>query len=357
MANRNRAAVFYGAQDIRIEDREIPTPGPDEVLVRSTDTCICATEVKYWYYGMPGIPAGTHVVQGHELGGRVEDSGSDVKDRDLIDARVAVDPSLWCGVCDMCKADMSNLCRNLQFMSLPPVDGGYQQFYTVPAKNIHPIPDDMPAEWSSLVEPVSIGINAVSCAERIAGSLSGKTIAVVGAGPQGLLLMQTATAMSSPRKICVVEPLDYRRQAAKKLEADEIIDPQTEDPRDIVLEMTDGVGVDVVFEVAGEADSYQLAATLAKPGGTVVIVGIPTYQEYIPIQAITARRAGLTLAFVRRFNPEDFPRAVEMIAGGEVEVASLITHCFPLGEITPAFEMLHTYSDEVIKTIIRPHEA
>ena len=78
MANTNRAAVFYGAQDIRIEDREIPTLGPGEVLMRSTDTCICATEVKYWYYGMPGVPAGTKVVQGHELGGVVDDVGGGV---------------------------------------------------------------------------------------------------------------------------------------------------------------------------------------------------------------------------------------------------------------------------------------
>ncbi|MFC1718627.1 zinc-binding dehydrogenase [Candidatus Poribacteria bacterium] len=356
MANGNRAAIFCGTQDIRIEDRKIPVPESDEVLIRSTDACICATEVKYWYHGMPGIPEGTRVVQGHELGGIVEDAGSDVRNRGIIGAKVAVDPSLWCGVCDMCKAGMSNLCRKLQFMSLPPVDGGYQQFYRVPERNIHPIPEDVPAEWSSMVEPVSIGINAISDAERIVGSLSGKTIAVVGAGPQGLLLMQTATAMSSPRKICVLEPLDYRRQIAKELGADEIIDPQTEDPVSRALEMTNGMGIDVVFEVAGEADSYQLAATLAKPSGTVVIVGIPAYQEYIPIQAITARRAGLTLKFIRRFNPKDFPRAVDMIAAGEVEVASLITHCFSLDEITPAFEMLHDYSDGVIKTIIRPHD-
>lgn len=355
MANKNRAAVLYGAQDIRIEDRDIPILKPDEVLIRSTAACICATEVKYWYNSMPGVSEGTRVIQGHELGGIVEDVGSDVEGDDLVGAKVAVDPSLWCGVCDMCKTGASNLCRGLQFMSLPPVDGGYQQFYKVPAKNVHPIPDGMPIEWSVMAEPVNVGINAISSAERIVGSLSGKTIAIAGAGPQGLLLMQTATAMSDPRKICVIEPLAYRRQIAEKLGADEAIDPQTEDPLGRALEMTDGVGVDVAFEVAGEADSYQLAAAMVKPGGTVVIVGIPADQEYIPIQAITARRAGLTLTFVRRFNPKDFPRAVEMIASKKIEVASFITHYFPLDDITSAFEMLHSYSDGVVKAIIRPH--
>jgi threonine dehydrogenase-like Zn-dependent dehydrogenase len=355
VADGNKAAVFYGPRDIRIEYREIPTLGPDEVLIRSTDACICATEVKYWYHGMPRVPPGTRVIQGHELGGIVEDVGSDVKDKDIVGAKVAVDPSLWCGVCDMCRAGMPNLCRNLQFMSLPPVDGGYQQFYKVPERNVHPVPEEMPSQWSSIVEPVNIGINAISDAEHIVGSLSGKAIAIVGAGPQGLLLMQTAAVMSSPRKICVLEPLEYRREFAKELGASEIIDPHAENPLDRVMDMTNGAGVDVAFEVAGEAGSYQLAATLVKPGGTVVIVGIPIDQDYISIQAITARRAGLTLTFVRRFNPKDFPRAVDMIASGEVEVASLITHRFPLDDITSAFEMLHTYSDGVVKAIIHPH--
>jgi L-iditol 2-dehydrogenase len=351
--SKNKAAVFYGPRDIRIEYREIPALESDEVLVRSTDACVCATEVKYWYYGMPRVPEGTKVVQGHELGGVVEDVGGKVRNKNLIGARVSVDPSLWCGVCDMCKAGTSNLCRNLQFMSLPPVDGGNQQFYKVPEKNVHPIPDGMPSEWSSIIEPVSVGINAISSAERIIGSLSGKTIAIVGAGPQGLLLMQTASVMSKPGKIFVLEPLDYRRKLAKELGADEIIDPQ-EDPLDKAMDMTNSVGIDVAFEVAGEPDSYQLAAALVKPGGTVVIVGIPADQEHIPVQAITARRAGLTLTFVRRFNPRDFPQAVDMVASGQVEVAKLITHHFTLDEIAAAFGMLHSYSDGVVKTVLHP---
>lgn len=352
----NKAAVLYGPQDIRIEYREIPALGPDEVLMRSTDVCICATEVKYWYHGMPHVPAGTRVIQGHELGGVVEDVGSGIKNKGLIGAKVAIDPSLWCGVCDMCKAGMSNLCRNLQFMSLPPVDGGYQQFYKVPERNIHPVPAKMPAEWVPIVEPVNVGINAISSAERVAGTLSGKTIAIVGAGPQGLLLIQTAAVMRNPEKIYIVEPLEYRRDIAKGMRADEIIDPQTEDPLEKVMDITNGVGVDVAFEVSGETDAHQIATTLVKPGGIIVIVGIPVDQEYIPIKSITARRAGLTLVFVRRFNPKDFPLAIELAASGKLEVASLITHHFSLDEIIPAYEMLYTYSDGVVKTIIHPFD-
>lgn len=434
MSDKNRAAVYCGPQNIKIEERDIPIPGSGEILVRSTDACICATEVKYWYYGMPRVPDGTRVVQGHELSGIVEDVGSGVKNRDITGTKVAVDPSIWCDVCDMCKSGLSNLCRSILFMSLPPIDGGNQQFYTVPERNIHKIPDNMPSEWGSIVEPVSIGINAIAKAENMIGSISDKTVAIVGAGPQGLLLMQVAAAivkqacvavpekqkvikllaeMSSAEvekhrdlllmkfakgmsfgdmarelglkyvdaqaeyhramkavykalcgkgvnfkpahtKICVVEPLEYRRKIARKLGANVVTDPSR--ALDEVMDITDGAGADVVFEVAGESDSYQTAATLAKPDGLVVIVGIPSDQKYIPIEAITARRAGLTLMFVRRFRPKDFPLAVDMIASGAVEVADLITHHFPLSEITPAFEMLHSYSDEAIKVVLHPHD-
>ncbi len=305
----NKSAVLYGPKDIRIEYRDIPELNPDEILIRSIDVSICATEVKYWYYGIPDALPGTKVIQGHELGGIVEDIGINVNNKSIIGARVVVDPSLWCGVCDMCCANMANLCRKLQFMSLPPVDGGFQQFYKVPYKNIHPIPKYMPMELSSLVEPLAVCMNAIADAEKVSGNLSGKTTAIVGAGPQGLLLIQ-ALALKFPKSICVIEPLDYRRKLAKEMGADVVIDPETEEPANIVREITDGSGIDIVFEMAGEPSAYQIASAIAKPAGIVIIVGIPVEQKYIPIQTLVARRAGLTLKFVRRFNPNDLPKAI-----------------------------------------------
>ncbi|HGE70964.1 TPA: hypothetical protein ENX78_09025, partial [Candidatus Poribacteria bacterium] len=187
---KNRAAVLYGPKDIRIEDRSIPDLGPDDVLIRSTDVSICATEVKYWYYGIPDVPLGTKIVQGHELGGIVEATGEIAKKKITIGAKVAIDPSLWCGVCDMCISGMANLCRKLQFMSLPPIDGGFQQFYKVPSKNVHLLPNNMPSDWASLVEPLCVVLNAIADAEKIIGPISDKSIAIIGAGSLGLLLLQ-----------------------------------------------------------------------------------------------------------------------------------------------------------------------
>jgi len=356
LADLSKAAILYGPKDIRIENRTIPELGTEDILIKSTDVSICATEVKYWHKGIPQVPDGTRVVQGHELGGVIEDLGSGVNKNYTVGSKVAVDPTLWCGICDMCAADMSNLCRHIQFMSLPPVDGGFQQFYKVPAKNVHPVPSSIQADWVSMAEPVSIGLNAISNAERIIGTLSGKNIAIVGAGSLGLLLIQTLRLLREPHKICAIDPLDYRLKLANEFGADVIINPKTDDPSERIKEATHGSEADIVFEVSGESDAYQLSANLVKPDGTIVIIGIPV-SEHIPIQSITARRHGLTLKFVRRFNPKDFPKAIEMIASGSINVAKLITHIFPLDEITKAFEMLYHYSDGVIKVVIHPHPA
>jgi L-iditol 2-dehydrogenase len=351
----NKSAILYGPKDIRIEDRTIPVLQPDEVLVKSTDVSICATEVKYWYYGIPNVPEGIKVIQGHELGGIIEDTGKAVGMDIAISTRVAVDPSLWCGVCDMCKAGMSNLCRNLQFMSLPPVDGGFQQFYKVPLKNVHPVPLDMPSDWTSMVEPVSVILNALSDAKRVSGSIDGKVVAIVGAGSLGLILVQALPLLNKPSTVCIIDPLDYRLELAKKLGTVMVVNPKTDNPLEKLMDATKGMGADLVFEVSGEPDAYQIASTLSKPGGTIIIVGIPVDQNYIPIQCIIARRSGLTLKFVRRFNPKDFPKAIELITSGKINVADLISHIFPMDKINQAFEMLHQYSDKVIKVVIHPH--
>lgn len=351
----NKAAVLYGQKDIRIEYRDIPKLRPDEILIKSIDVSICATEVKYWYYGIPDVLPGTKIIQGHELGGIVEDIGINVNNKSIVGARVVVDPSLWCGACDMCCANMANLCRNLQFMSLPPIDGGFQQFYKVPYKNIHPIPKYMPMELSSLVEPLAVCMNAISDAEKVSGTLSGKTSAIIGAGPQGLLLIQLL-ALKFPKSICVIEPLDYRRKLAKEMGADILIDPKVEEPINIVKEITNGSGIDVVFEMAGEPSAYQIASVIAKPTGTIVIVGIPVEQKNIPIQILIARRSGLTLKFVRRFNPSDLPKAINLLASGKVKVNKILTHFFSLDEIETAFKMLYEYSDGVVKAVIHPND-
>lgn len=350
----NKAAVLYGPKDIRIEDRPIPKLGPNEVLIRSTDVSICATEVKYWYYGIPDVPSGTKIVQGHELGGIVESTGEMAKGKIAIGTKVTVDPSLWCGVCDMCISGMANLCRKLQFMSLPPIDGGFQQFYKVPLKNVHPFPDNLPSDWASLVEPLCVVLNAIRDAERIVNSISGKSIAIIGAGSLGLLLLQALKLYGQPSFVVILDILDYRLKIADDFGVDLTVNPQKDDPLEKVYSETNGIGVDLVFELAGESDAYQLSSNLVKPSGTIIIVGIPVDQDYIPIKCITARRSGLTLKFVRRFNPKDFPKSIDLITTGKVNVDRLITHSFPLNEINTAFEMINNYANEILKAVIYP---
>lgn len=348
----NKAAVLYGPKDIRIEQRDIPSIGLGEVLIKSVDVSVCATEVKYWAYGIPGVPPSTKVVQGHELGGVVVDTARDCKE--LLGKKVVVDPSIWCGKCDMCLSGMANLCRNLQFMSLPPVDGGFQQFYKVPKRNVHVIPEEMSMEYASLVEPVAIAINAVRWVENFIGSIGGKVLSILGAGPLGLLVAQVAS-LHEPAGIHIFEPLGYRRALAKKIGAFHVYDPYDPEAQSIFIELTKDKGADVVFELSGEPDAYDKALQIIKPGGLISVIGIPSDQNCIPMKAVSARRLGITLNFVRRFNPLDLPRSIELVASKHVNVSSLITHFFSLDDISKAFEMLYRYEDNVVKVVIKPN--
>lgn len=348
----NKAAVLYGPRDIRIEKREIPSLGTGEVLIKSVDVSICATEVKYWAYGIPDAPPGTRVVQGHELGGVVADTAVDCKE--LLGKRVVVDPSLWCGKCDMCLSGMANLCRNLQFMSLPPVDGGFQQFYKVPKRNVHPIPEDMPMEYASLVEPVAIVINAIRWVKEFIGSIKGKLLSIMGAGPLGVLTAQVAN-LHEPAGVYIFEPLEYRRDLAKQLGMTNVYDPDDPEAENMLSELTKGRGMDVIFEVSGEPRAYDKALQIIKPGGLISVIGIPSDQQSIPIKVISARRLGITLNFVRRFNPLDIPESIDLVASKRVNVSSLITHSFGLDDISKAFEMLYGYKDNVVKVVIKPN--
>jgi L-iditol 2-dehydrogenase len=350
----NKSAILYGPKDIRIEDMPMPILNSDEVLIKSTDVSICATEVKYWYHGIPNVSKGTKVIQGHELGGIIEDAGSCQNFEKAM--RVAVDPSIWCGICDMCINGMSNLCRNLQFMSLPPVDGGFQQFYKVLSKNVYPIPSDIPPDCASMVEPVCVVLNAISDAKKISGSFDDRIIAIVGAGSLGIILTQALRLYGSPRMICVLEPLAYRLKMAERFGADVLINPNLDKSIEAIMDVTKGLGADIVFEVSGDFEAYQIASNISKPAGSIIIVGIPVDQDYIPIKSIIARRAGLALKFVRRFNPKDFPQAIELIASGKVNVIDLISHKFPIEEISQAFELLHQHLDNALKVIIHPHQ-
>jgi len=216
----------------------------------------------------------------------------------------------------------------------------------MPAENCYPLPQGFGPAEGALLEPLGIAIHSVDLAHLKAG----QTVAVLGAGPIGLLIAAVARAAGAG-EVFVTEPLAYRRQFALDYVADAALDPGDTDVTAEILRLTGGRGVDVAFEAAGAADTPQQAVDVACTGGKVILVGIPS-DDRMTIKASTARHKGLVLKPVFRMK-HTYPRAIRLVQTGMVDVKPLATHLFPLERIGEAFELVAGYEDGVLRTVIQ----
>jgi L-iditol 2-dehydrogenase len=197
-----------------------------------------------------------------------------------------------------------------------------------------------------MLEPLGIGIHAVDLAHL----KPGQTVAVLGAGPIGLLIAAVAKAAGAS-SIYMTEPLAHRRQFALDYVADVALDPYETDAVGEILRLTDERGVDVAFEAAGVPETPDQASEVARVGGKVVVAGIPS-DDTMTMKASTARRKGLTIKLVRRMK-HTYPRAIRLVQTGMVDVKPLVTHLFPLERIVEAFDMVDVYDDGVLRALIQ----
>jgi len=343
-----RASRLYAIRDLRLEDLPRPTPGPGEVLLKVAMVGTCGSDVHYYVEGRIGnhIVTGP-IILGHEFSAWVAELGAGVKGL-KIGQLVAVEPAIACGECEPCQYGHPNLCPNVIFCGTPPVDGVFAEYTVMPAGNCFPLPQGFGPVEGAMLEPLGTAIHTVDLAHLKAG----QTVAVLGAGPIGLLAAAVAKA-SGASAIYVTEPLAYRRQFASNYVADVALNPY-QDGMDVVSEikrLTEGRGVDVAFDAAAAPETPDQAAAVTRPGGKVVIVGIPS-EDVMTMTASPARRKGLTIKLVRRMK-HTYPRAIRLVQRGLVDVKSLATHTFPLERIAEAFEMVAAYDDGVLRAMIQ----
>ena len=259
---------------------------------------------------------------------------------------VSVEPAIPCGECEHCQHGHPNICPNVRFCGTPPIDGVFAEYAVMPAENCFPLPEGFTADDGALLEPLGIAIHTVDLAHLKVG----QTVAILGAGPVGLMTAMVAKAAGAGA-IYVTEPLAHRREFALKYVADAAFDPTKEDVVAAIMDATDGRGVDVAFEAAGAAETPDQAAHVTRPGGKVVVVGIPT-EDTMTMTASVVRRKGLTIKLVRRMK-HTYPRAIRMVQKGIVDIKPFATHTFSLEEINEAFELVAGYKDGVLRAMIQ----
>ncbi len=344
------AARLYGPSDLRIDDLPHPgPPGPGQALLRVTAVGICGSDLHTYQDARIGDTAlQAPLTLGHEFAGVVEAVGPDALDGHFqplhVGARVAVDPAQPCGRCEMCEQGNPNLCWRLHFCGLYPDDGSLCQWMHVPAHTCFPVPDALDDAAAAMLEPLGVAIHAVDLARiRVANS-----VAILGAGPIGLLILQLAR-LSGADPIFVSDRLPWRLDVARRMGAvplnyDEV------DPLRAVREATEGRGVDVAIEAAWADHSVQQAAEMARLGGRLVLVGIPG-DDHLTLKHSTARRKGLTIRLSRRMQ-HSYPRAISLALRGAVDLHGLISHRLPLEQAPEAFALNVAYREQVVKIMI-----
>jgi L-iditol 2-dehydrogenase len=245
-----RAARLHGIRDLRIEELPCPAPGPGEVLLKVASVGVCGSDVHYYVHGRIGSQVVTDpIILGHEFSAWVASPGDGVAGLETGQL-VAVDPAISCGRCEPCLQGHPNLCPHVRFCGTPPVDGVFAEYAVMPAENCFPLPEWMDPVQGALLEPLGIALHSVDLAHLRPGG----TVAVLGAGPIGLLIAAVARAAGAA-EVYMTEPLEYRRRFAADYVADAALDSEQGDVVAVILGRTGGRGVDVAFEAAGAPET------------------------------------------------------------------------------------------------------
>ncbi len=331
---------LHAVGDLRLHEEPIPTPEYDQALVRVKAVGICGSDIHWAGEGTTGEERiHTPLVLGHEFGGVVE-GGS------LDGMRVAVDPNVPCDTCEYCLQGHPNLCPDHAFAGHPPTDGALREYLAWPLKALVPIPDFISDEDAAVLEPLGVAIHTVD----LGHIKPGMTVGIYGCGPIGILAIQVARAAGASH-IIASDVLPHRLEAAKAVGAHEVfLATPAGDERAPIWSATHREGVDVALEIAGVNEAVETAIETAKPGGRVVLCGIPSVNE-IHFRASSARRKGLSIMMVRRMK-HTYPRAIKLVEAGQVDVRMVVTHRFPLERATEAFAL--AARREGLKIIINP---
>ncbi|HEY3291426.1 MAG TPA: zinc-binding dehydrogenase [Anaerolineae bacterium] len=320
-----KVARLHGVHDLRLHDEPDPeAPAAGRAMMRVHSIGVCGSDL-HWFAesGIGDARLARPLILGHEFAG-VALTGK------YKGQRVAVDPAVACGECEFCVEGNPNFCINMHFAGHGADDGAMRECMTWPEHLMYPLPDSISDADGAMLEPLGVAIHAVD----LAHIRPGMTVAVLGAGPIGLLTLQMAR-LAGAAELFVTDVLPHRMDAAKKYGATTVLKADGTEAAQI-LAATHKRGVDVVLECAGENEAVEAAVAAAKPGGTVVLVGIPS-DDRTSFTASVARRKGLTIRMSRRMK-HTYPRAIKLVERGMVDVRSMVTHHYPLVESMQAFD-------------------
>ncbi|MDR7433852.1 MAG: alcohol dehydrogenase catalytic domain-containing protein [Armatimonadota bacterium] len=334
-----KAVVFYGPGEVAVEERPLPSPGPDEVLVRVQAASVCGTDVRI-YRGE--IDVSPPVVLGHDFAGVVEKVGEEVEEV-TRGMQVVVEPIRSCGACRVCMEGRYNLCPDGGFHGFN-LDGGFSEYALVHVTCLHDA-QGLPVEEAGAVEPVVVALASL----RKANPHLWDYLVVFGQGPIGLTITQVAKLQGL--RVIAVDPLPRRLDLAREMGADHVVNPDEVDPVQAVLELTGGNGADVAIEASGTQLAVDWSAEVVRPGGKLVFVGEQSGLHGPPMEEMMNKELE---TFAVALGAGLYPRAIDLLASGKVQMRPLITHTVTLEELPGVLEQLSDGTLEAVKVLVKP---
>ena len=329
------ACRIHGVRDLRLSEEQEPKPKAGEALLRVTAVGICGSDLHWFEDGGTGTATIKRpLILGHEFAGRLEDG-----------RLVIAEPAIHCGTCELCHEGKYNLCEHNRFAGHGDLDGALQERLAWPVANLTPVPEGITDAEAPLLEPLGVAMHCVDLLHVRAAS----TVAVLGCGPIGLLIVQVLRAVGTTRILATERADRPHRMAAGRAAGAEVF-PADEGCAEALLDATGGRGLDGVIEISGDGAAVEVAMRAARPGSRVVLAGIPA-DDRTSFRASEARRKGLTLAMARRM-PPIYDRAIRLVESGAVKFSGLVTHRFPLRECMRAFGV--AAAREGIKVVVEP---
>ena len=324
-----KAAVFHGKENIRVEQIKARKPGAKEVMIEVKACGVCGTDM-HIYAGAEGAAKTTPpTVLGHEFSGVVCETGPDVTSVKVGD-RVCVDPNDMCGECYFCREGKAHFCENMIGIGTT-VDGGFAEYCTVREKQVYKIPDGLSYQEAAMAEPLACCLHGMD----LTGIMPGQTALIVGGGTIGLIMLQLAK-ISGAATLLLAEPVAAKRETAKKLGADIVYDPLSEDIDEIMRRH--GIkGIDAGIECVGSKNTMRYTIDHTGKGGVAMLFGLTSPDTHMDILPFDIFKNEITIkaSFI---NPYTQGRAVALLGQGKMDVASLITDEVQLDDIIDIFE-------------------
>jgi threonine 3-dehydrogenase len=334
------------APGAEIREVRVPEYGPNDVLVKVKVASICGTDLHIYNWDRwaqkrihpPLIP-------GHEFCGEVAAYGkevSSVKEGDFVSAEMHV----ACGKCLQCRTGEAHICQNVKIIGVDS-NGAFAEYVVIPESNIWKLDPAIPQEYASILDPLGNAVHSV-----LAGEIAAKTVAITGCGPIGLFAIAVARAVGAAQ-VFAIEVNEHRRRLAKEMKADFVIDPAKDDARAIVMQQTDGLGVDVVLEMAGHPDAIRTAFNVVRSGGRISLLGLTSkpislnFSEDIifkglTVQGINGRRMYQT-----------WYQMTALLKNGKLDLHPVITGHMAMKDFSQAMERLK--SGEASKILVYPN--